>query len=442
MKINPVRNQSGIWKLAENADLRRGRRVISNGIKSANIIGLGYMGLPMAALLASGGLQVIGVDINEKRIASLKKGCLPFKEKGLEPIFKKSFKKISFSSEPLPADAFVISVPTPVNRSRKLDLSFVLNAARSILPSLSKGNLVIVESTVGPGATLSSVKKVLDKSGIDYKLAYCPERAFPGNTIFEMVHNDRIIGGIDKPSTQAASRIYHRFVKGKIFLTDIATAEMVKVVENSYRDVNIAFANEIAKISHRVGVDAREVIELANRHPRVKILSPGPGVGGHCIPIDPWFLVQQGKNDAELIKRSLLVNESMPEFIVELLKKTVRKYRLKVNRVGILGVAYKKNVGDTRETPALKIIQGLESAGFKIKSTDPYAENFEEALFSQKEVLNWADAIIIATDHDEYRKLDFSKFRTRLIVDTRRLLSEKQIKRLKNKKIVSLGKGK
>jgi len=427
--------------LAENADLRRGRRVISNGIKSANIIGLGYMGLPMAALLASGGLQVIGVDINEKRIASLKKGCLPFKEKGLEPIFKKSFKKISFSSEPLPADAFVISVPTPVNRSRKLDLSFVLNAARSILPSLSKGNLVIVESTVGPGATLSSVKKVLDKSGIDYKLAYCPERAFPGNTIFEMVHNDRIIGGIDKPSTQAASRIYHRFVKGKIFLTDIATAEMVKVVENSYRDVNIAFANEIAKISHRVGVDAREVIELANRHPRVKILSPGPGVGGHCIPIDPWFLVQQGKNDAELIKRSLLVNESMPEFIVELLKKTVRKYRLKVNRVGILGVAYKKNVGDTRETPALKIIQGLESAGFKIKSTDPYAENFEEALFSQKEVLNWADAIIIATDHDEYRKLDFSKFRTRLIVDTRRLLSEKQIKRLKNKKIVSLGKG-
>ena len=428
--------------MAENADLRRGRRVISNGIKSANIIGLGYMGLPMAALLASGGLQVIGVDINEKRIASLKKGCLPFKEKGLEPIFKKSFKKISFSSEPLPADAFVISVPTPVNRSRKLDLSFVLNAARSILPSLSKGNLVIVESTVGPGATLSSVKKVLDKSGIDYKLAYCPERAFPGNTIFEMVHNDRIIGGIDKPSTQAASRIYHRFVKGKIFLTDIATAEMVKVVENSYRDVNIAFANEIAKISHRVGVDAREVIELANRHPRVKILSPGPGVGGHCIPIDPWFLVQQGKNDAELIKRSLLVNESMPEFIVELLKKTVRKYRLKVNRVGILGVAYKKNVGDTRETPALKIIQGLESAGFKIKSTDPYAENFEEALFSQKEVLNWADAIIIATDHDEYRKLDFSKFRTRLIVDTRRLLSEKQIKRLKNKKIVSLGKGK
>ncbi len=189
-------------------------------------------------------------------------------------------------------------------------------------------------------------------------------------------------------------------------------------------------------------MDAREVIELANRHPRVKILSPGPGVGGHCIPIDPWFLVQQGKNDAELIKRSLLVNESMPEFIVELLKKTVRKYRLKVNRVGILGVAYKKNVGDTRETPALKIIQGLESAGFKIKSTDPYAENFEEALFSQKEVLNWADAIIIATDHDEYRKLDFSKFRTRLIVDTRRLLSEKQIKRLKNKKIVSLGKGK
>ncbi len=410
-------------------------------IRRISVIGLGYMGLPMAALLAQAGFSVTGVDIDAKRVQMLREGKVPFDEPGFPELFKQSFSRLVFSRKPVPSDAFIIAVPTPITKRRTIDLTFVTAAVHSLAPVLRNGNLVVIESTVGPGSCAAAVKPILDRTGKRYLLAYCPERAFPGKTLYEMVHNDRIVGGMSATSSEAARGLYKKFVKGNIFVTDIETAETVKVLENSYRDVNIAFANEVARMAHTIGIDIWEVIRLANRHPRVDIMQPGPGVGGHCIPIDPWFLVEKGKKDAKLIRRSLLVNEGMPHFVVDLMERAARKYKLKPKNIAILGVAYKKNVDDTRETPAERIIERLHELRYSVRCADPLVKHFYEPLFGAKEALAWADAAILVTDHDAFRKLSFTHPKLKLVVDTRNALTEGQRKQLRRKKVVTLGKG-
>ncbi len=402
------------------------------------------MGLPMACFLADSGFAVSGVDINLGRVESLKCGVLPFGEKGLPALFKKVFKKISFHTKPIKADVFIISVPTPITQKRGIDLSYVVSATESIVPVLSDGNLVILESTVSPGTCAKILKKILDRSGKKYFLAHCPERAFPGKTMYEMVYNDRVIGGIDKTAEKLSVAIYKTFIKGEIITTDATTAETVKILENAYRNVNIAFANEIAKASHVIGINVWEAISLANHHPRVNISSPGPGVGGHCIPLDPWFLVEAVPKYGAFLRRSLIINEEMGGFVIKLLLNEARKGKLQLKKIGVLGVAYKGNIDDPRETPALGIIRKLKSGGFQVRCSDPYVKHFEFPITAQEELLRWADAVVILTDHKVYKKADFSRTSARIILDTRNILTEKQKDALTAKDItfLLLGNGK
>lgn len=410
--------------------------------KIASVIGLGYMGLPTTCLLAKSGFRVIGVDIDARKIAGLKRGQIPFEEDGLDKLFVEAVRRLDFSVKPLPADVFIVSVPTPMRCDKSIDNSFVEAAVGSLVPVLKNGDLVILESTIAPMVSEKVVKKILDRSKKKYLLAHCPERAFPGNTLKEMVENDRIVGGLNKKSAEAAKKIYSSFVKGNIYTTDIRTAEVVKLMENSYRGVNIAFANEMAKLAHSLGINVWEAIELANHHPRVKILSPGPGVGGHCIPIDPWFLVKgPGGANLRALNEALETNEKMPAFVVGLAEKTMRDNNMSVKKVGILGMSYKKNVDDTRESPALIIGQILKKRGYLVRFADYFVKS--SGVYKEEEVLKWADALIVATNHDRYRRIDFSRSKPRLVVDARNCLTPTQVRqlRLRGAMVVTLGNG-
>ncbi len=369
------------------------------------VFGLGYMGIPTAALLATNGHKVLGVDINIKRVEDIQNGICPFQEKGLPELIKKAKKSgnLSASTKAQNADAFLIAVPTP-EKNHKADLGYVKNATKAIAKVLQDNNLVILESTVSPNACKNIIKPILDKSGKRYMLSHCPERAIPGNTIYEIVHNDRTIGGLTKEAAEKTKKIYKSFVKGKIHLTDITTAECCKLIENTYRDINIAYANTILKLSEELEFNAKEAIKLANYHPRVNIMKPGPGVGGHCIPIDPWFLTEKTKNN-KLIKTARKINDSMPAFWVKKLEKKIQELKIKNPKVGILGVAYKPNVDDARETPAEKIIDLILKKRFEVKATDPHVKNFSKPLFSLKDVQSWADILMITTEHREYEKV-------------------------------------
>ena len=300
---------------------------------------------------------------------------------------------------------------------------------------------MIIESTVAPGTSSGVVKRILDKKKFRYALAHCPERAFPGRTLKEMIENYRVIGGLDQGSGEMAKRIYKTFVKGNIFLTDLTTAETVKLLENSYRDVNIAFDNEMAKLAHRIGINMWEAIRLANYHPRVNIHVPGPGVGGHCIPLDPWFLVDVARKESPLFKKSLLLNEQMPLFVAQLAADHVRKYGLKIKRFGILGVAYKKNVDDARETPALRLAEEFKRRGYEVRCADPYVKHFPHPLVKQDDLIRWADALVIVTDHDIYKEAKLSSENIKLVIDTRNMLSDRQRKALVGAHVILLGAG-
>jgi UDP-N-acetyl-D-mannosaminuronic acid dehydrogenase len=316
------------------------------------VIGLGYIGLPTALLLSQKN-DVIGVDLKQDVVDKVNGRVLPFEEPGLEDLLKHS--GMVASTTPQRADAFIICVPTPFDKEvRMADLRYVKAAAGSVAPFLERGNLVVVESTVSPGACEKVVAPLLEKSGLkvrqDIFLAHCPERAIPGNTLHEMVHNDRILGGADDASTRRALDLYSAFVKGNIYTTDAATAEFVKLMENTYRDINIAMANEFAIIAEDAGVDVWEAISLANRHPRVNILKPGPGVGGHCIAVDPWFLTESSTK-CKIISTAREINDCMPSYVLGKVREAVR--RIESPKITVFGVAYKGNVDDARETPAL-----------------------------------------------------------------------------------------
>lgn len=369
------------------------------------VAGLGYMGLPTALLLAKSGYEVIGYDIIREKAEMLNRGQLPFEEKGLRELFAEAAKNFRALERLEQADAYIVAVPTPVTKEKKCDNSYVESAMKSIAPFVKKGVLVILESTVRPGTTADVVRPILEKPGLkagkDFMLAYVSEKAIPGNTLHEMANNDRIVGGLDEKSGQAAAKIYSSFVKGKVHLTDCTTAEAVKLMENSYRDVNIALANELARICEQLGINAWEAISLANHHPRVHLHQPGPGVGGHCIAVDPWFLIENYGRQS-IIRAAREINDAMPEHAVKLIESLLGgKTKAKI---AVLGAAYKKNVDDARESPTGQIARILRGKGHDLAITDPFVRKFPEKIVSFDEAVNNADAIILAVDHDAYKE--------------------------------------
>ncbi|MDE1970816.1 MAG: nucleotide sugar dehydrogenase [Patescibacteria group bacterium] len=386
--------------------------------KKIVVVGMGYIGFPTAVLFAKAGFVVCGVDIDSKKIDMLSRGISPFEEPGLNEAFRLAKNRMTFSTEIESGDVYIIAVPTPLDTKRhKADLSFVKAASHSVASVLTEGALVVLESTVPPGTAEKLCHPIFQKKTNRYYLAHAPERAFPQKTLFEMVQNDRIIGGSTKDAGEYAKKIYGSFVKGSIILTDATTAEFVKVLENSFRDVNIAFANEVAKVCEGIGVNVWEAISLANRHPRVNILNPGPGVGGHCIAVDPWFLLEGGV-PSRFIKLAREINDAAPDRVVRMIQQSVKGINNPV--IGILGVAYKKNIDDSRETPAKHIIETLKKRGYAVYIHDPFVKKFDVPLDSLQSTLSKSNCLVLVTDHDNYRKLDFKNYKNIThIVDTR-----------------------
>ena len=396
------------------------------------VIGLGYIGLPTACLLSNNGHNVVGVDINKQVVDSVNKGVPPFTELLLEELLTAAVEsgKLIACLEPVPSDVFLIAVPTPI-RNRSADLRCLISAVESVVPHLEDGNMVIIESTIPPKTSEDIVLPLLNKSGKkDIGVVYCPERAIPGNTIYEMINNERIIGSLNAKTGQRANRIYCSFVKGVTHLTSIRTAETVKLVENTYRDVNIAIANEFAMISEDIGVDVWEVIELANKHPRVNILRPGAGVGGHCIAVDPWFL---SNPSTQMINTAREVNDNMPTHVMGLVKKIIPIG----STITVFGLAYKPDVDDVRESPSLKFIEIAEGWGYKVKVYDPLVGKslVEDAVRD-------SDCVVIMVNHACFKGIDYSRIsklmRNKNILDTQNCLYGKHLKEFN---VITLGEG-
>lgn len=378
------------------------------------VIGMGYIGLPTASIFASNGIHVTGMDINADIIEGLKAGKLHIFEPGLRGLVMDAISsgRLVISTEVCPADAFIIAVPTPFYEDKRADLRAVISATESILPHLKKGNLVILESTSPPRTTVDIVAPILEESGLksgqDFMLAYSPERVLPGRILRELVDNARVIGGFDSSSAKAGRDLYRKIVKGDIVLTDATTAEMVKLMENTSRDINIAIANEFSRLAQKFNVDIWEAIEIANLHPRVEILGPGLGVGGHCISVDPWFLVEAAPETTELIKTAREINDGQPEFITGLIEKAA--VGLTGKTVALLGLAYKPNVDDIRESPAIHLAHNLSARGAVVVAYEPYKEDAGlpeiDQVGSLEAALIDADIIVLAVGHEQFKDLD------------------------------------
>ena len=332
-----------------------------------NVIGLGYIGLPTALMMASHGVEVVGTDYNEKLVSTLNEGKTTFKENGLEELFQDALKAgIKFTTEYQVTDTYIVSVPTPYDKfSKKVDPCYVIAAIKDVMKVCPKGATVVVESTISPGTIDKYVRPEIEASGFkigeDINLVHAPERIIPGNMVYELLHNNRTIGADDKAVGEKIKRLYASFCQGEIVVTDIRTAEMTKVVENTFRAVNIAFANELAKICHHDNMDVYEIIRICNMHPRVNILQPGPGVGGHCISVDPWFLVGDYPSLAKVIDESMRTNDAMPAFVLHRIYDIMKEKGMKdLNRVGLYGLTYKENVDDMRESPTLQLLESQE----------------------------------------------------------------------------------
>lgn len=381
--------------------------------KKICVLGLGYIGLPTASTFATHGLQVVGVDVNQQVVSRLNEGELHIYEPGLRTLVQAALLSgnLVIKNEPQPADAFIIAVPTPFLEDKKADMSYVTSAAESVVPHLRRGSLVVLESTSPPRTTVDIVQPILEqsglKAGVDFYLAYTPERVLPGQILRELIENARVIGGIDMASAEAGRILYSVFVRGEIILTDATTAEMVKLMENTYRDVNVAIANEFARLADRFGVDVWEAIALANRHPRVRILNPGPGVGGHCISVDPWFLVEAAPDLSPLIRTARMVNDSQPDFVVKLVERAMPD--LAGARISVLGLAYKPDVDDLRESPAVMICHLLAEKGAQVTAYEPYKPEFSQSGFQSASTLpaalEGADLLLLLVGHVALRNL-------------------------------------
>ncbi len=379
------------------------------------VIGLGYIGLPTASILASKNFNVVGVDNNPNVVASLKKGKVHISEPNLNILFKKCQNNgsLQISSELESADIFIICVPTPFkkNDQTKPDIDFVINAAKSISKVIKPGDLVILEST-SPIGTTEKVCKLIQDEGIstsDIYFAYCPERVLPGNIIKELNENDRIVGGVDSQSSNKAFEFYNSFVSGSIYITDSKTAEMCKLVENSFRDVNIAFANEISLICDRLNIDAWHLIELANRHPRVNILQPGIGVGGHCIAVDPIFLASTDQENSKLIQLSRKINNNKKDWVIKKIEKSIEEFKIankKLPSIACLGLTFKPNVDDIRNSPAIDIVSKLSKKGLDLYIVEPNLK--EHKIFqisSLDDAIDASDIICFLVNHNEFQSI-------------------------------------
>jgi UDP-N-acetyl-D-mannosaminuronic acid dehydrogenase len=407
-----------------------------------SVFGMGHIGLPTAALFAKNGLNTIGVELNGDMVKIINDGSSPILEPGLEELVSSVIESGNLIATKDGVDAskaskvMIIVVPTPKDGANNSELSAVKAASETISKGLKKENLVIVESTVPPKTCEDLVIPILEKSGLkagkDFGMAYTPERALPNNTIYEMTHNDRIIGGIDQKSVDRAADLYSRITSGEIIkVKNLVTAEMVKLMENTFRDANIALANEFALVCETLGINAMEAIEAANHHPRVNIHTPGPGVGGHCLSIDPYFIVETAEKrgfNAPLIKTARDINNSMPLHVAELVVKSLEEVgkTVKNSKIGILGVAYKGNVADARETPAKLLIETLNQKGAKVLIHDPYVspemmKSLKGQPASFEEVLE-SDCVVLLTDHDMYKKITPEMIKKGVLVCTRPIL--------------------
>ena len=382
---------------------------------SVVMMGLGYIGLPTAALIASRGLKVTGVDIRQGVVDTINKGEIHIVEADLDGLVHKVVKEkfLKASIAPVASDVYLIAVPTPFKGDYEPDLSYVASAFRSIIPTLKKGALVILESTSPVGTTRKMEKLIFDERPElkdNIYLAYCPERVLPGNIIYELKHNDRAIGGIDEISTQKAIGFYKHFVVGTLHPTNAKTAEMVKLVENASRDNQIAFANELSIICDKADINVWDMIALANKHPRVNILNPGTGVGGHCIAVDPWFIVSEFPNESPLIKKSREANNYKTEWVLEKIKNKALAFKIKNSKdpvIACMGLAFKPNIDDLRESPALYVTETLEGQNFTILAVEPNlttCENF--VLTDYNEAINKADIIVYLVSHSEFKNLE------------------------------------
>ncbi|MFH1774298.1 MAG: nucleotide sugar dehydrogenase [Methanobacteriota archaeon] len=415
------------------------------------VIGLGYVGLPMAALFADRGYKVRGADINAEIVEEINLGRAKINESGVAGLVRKvvSIGLLSATTNVAEvvreSDVIIIVVQTPVDEKGAPDLRALESACRVVAQNLSKGKLVIIESTVPPGAIERIIIPILEssslKAGGDFYLAYSPERAMPTKTLEEIQTNSRIIGGVDRESAELAKELYRNIARGELILSDVKTVEVVKLIENTYRDVNIALANEIALLCEKLGVDALKAIEIANKHPRVHLHLPGAGVGGHCIPKDPHFLIHKAEElglELRVIKAAREVNENMPQHILELIKKALKSVNKTFDdsKISILGIAYKGNTDDARGTPSKKIIEGLLQTNCKVFSHDPLVSQDFGGKFSNdlSEVLRDSDCVVIVTDHDVYKRMDLKEFAKNLkkpsvIVDGRRILNPKEVEK-------------
>jgi len=379
------------------------------------VLGLGYIGLPTASTFAINGLDVVGVDINPLVIETLQNGGLHIHEPGLLNLVQDAIRsgKLRVATQPEPAEAFIIAVPTPFYEDgKRADMRAVISAAEAVTPHLQKGNLVVLESTSPPRTTIDLVAPILEKSGlkagVDFHLAYSPERVLPGQILRELVENARVVGGVTPESAQAAYDLYSAFVKGQIVKTNATTAEMVKLMENTTRDVNIAIANEFSRLADRFGVDVWEAISLANLHPRIDILKPGPGVGGHCISVDPWFFVEAAPDITPFIRAAREVNDAQPQFVVNLMERALGS--LEGKSIAALGLSYKPDVDDLRESPAVEVVHLLQNAGANVKAFEPFAPNAIlpnlTIVPTLEEALADVDAVILLVAHSEFKSLD------------------------------------
>ena len=413
------------------------------GISAVAVIGLGYIGLPTAAILASQDVSVLGVDINQRTVDAVNRGYVPFVEPDLATYVAGAVTqgKLRAALVPSPADAFIVAVPTPFTDDRRPDLSYVRAAAQAIAPHLQGGELLILESTSPPGTTQRMADWILearpdlslDGSGDrpNIHVAHCPERVLPGRVMIELVTNDRIVGGLTTEAAERARDLYQLFCQGEIHLTNAVTAEMAKLVENSFRDVNIAFANELSMISDNLGIDVWELIDLANHHPRVNILKPGPGVGGHCIAVDPWFIVDTAPEDARLIRTAREVNDARPRWVVE--KTTRRVSHLDRPTVAALGLAFKADIDDLRESPAVAIVREIAETmpRARVVVVEPHIDDLPSELKSLDNVelvdlelaLEVADTTILLVDHAVFRSSASRLRHLESLIDTRGLAS-------------------
>lgn len=404
-----------------------------------NVIGLGYIGLPTALMMAAHDVDVVGTDCNTTRVEQLNRWEMVFEEKGLSELMSMAKEKgLRFSDKYQKAEMYVVAVPTPYDsNSKKIDPSFVIEAVKQVLQVAPKGAIIVIESTVSPGTIDRFVRPVAKEMGLvdgqDIHFVHAPERIIPGNMIYELLHNSRTIGADSMEIAEKVSEVYKKFCQGTIVTTNVRAAEMTKVVENTFRDINIAYANELAKICRFADMDVYEIIRIANMHPRVNILQPGPGVGGHCISVDPWFLVGDYPELAKIVRTARDINDAMPEYVLKRTSAILEEEGVRdVSRVGIYGLTYKENVDDTRESPSLQLLDCLKKhLAAPLKCYDPYVKTDMVArqVHDLDSFLDDVDMVIVMVGHDEIRE-NVKKLSGKIVLDTRNLFTKGDIKKL------------